>query len=785
MEKNNYNTFWDIISNNRIEIPIIQRDYTYGRKTEAVVRRKFVEDISRAILKNSPMNLDFVYGKLLGKENETNRITNKDNIESLLKSIESYATGLDINIDYSIANNLKTANEALSFVPLDGQQRLTTLFLFHWYLAQVGKKKSELDILKKFSYSTRNSSKEFCHMICSNQFEISDTTNNAAELIKNSDQYFTVWEKDPTVFSMLVVIEDIHQKLKSEILNHEQLWSNLTSKGLVSFDFFDLENFDQTDDLYIKMNARGKHLTHFENFKAWLIKDQSDIITVDNWKKKLDLGWTDLFWKYKNKSSYKIDNEFLQYFKILLLADYLKNIKTDEGGLTDEKELDDYSTEDWSIDDFKSVIATLRKPESNPLELFKVCSEFGNNIDDYLHVLDYLNFDLNQGTDSLAKKYTKCSLTEFIFGERVNKYNWWDTTFHYAITRYLSALDGATIHFKEWVRVISNLIYNTKIDSPKLFIEAILSIDALIKKMSVRKSVYETLVELTADDIEFFSLSQREEEIKKVKWIIQDNLWEDVFIAAENHSYFYGQIGFIFNLDNNENDRDIFRNNFEKTAALFSEEVLSENTYLLTRTFLTQGDCFYHEGDNRMFNSNYRITVRQRSEHWRKFFDKYPDYIKKIINHADFDTNHILESLETIIKKEKVNVKGQYLEKYINNYKLFNYSRKNYIKKFNHGYYPLNSTRTSGYFVELNTYDWYLRNKEKKEQEYNDLKLTYQAVKGEANDPYIEITSEAKIETYKINFDCAANEFNLKKGAGLEKFNSIDEAFKKIVDNGK
>lgn len=780
MEKNNYNTFWDIISNNRIEIPIIQRDYTYGRKTAAVVRRKFVEDISRAILNNSSMNLDFVYGKLLGKENETSRITNKDNIESLLKSIESYASGLNINLEYNIANQLISVNEAVSFVPLDGQQRLTTLFLFHWYLAQIGNKKSELEILKRFSYSTRNSSKEFCHMICSHYFDISNETTSAAELIKNSDQYFTVWEKDPTVFSMLVVIEDIHQKLKSEILNHEQLWSNLTSKELVSFDFFDLENFDQTDDLYIKMNARGKHLTHFENFKAWLIKELSDSISVDNWKKKLDLSWNDLFWKYKSKSTYKIDNEFLQYFKILLLADYLKNIKTDEGGLTDEKELDDYSTDDWSIDDFKSVIAILRKSDSNPLELFKACNEFGNNIDDYLHILDYLNFDLNQGTDSIVEKYIKCSLTEFIFGERVNKYNWWDTTFHYAITRYLSALDGANIHFKEWVRVISNLIYNSKIDSPKLFIEAIISIEALIKKMSVSKSVYETLVELTSDDIEFFSVTQREEEIKKAKLIINDNFWEAVLIEAENHSYFYGQIGFIFNLDNDKNDRSIFRNNFQKTAALFSEGVLSDNTHLLTRAFLTQGDCFYHEGDNRIFNSNNRSTVRQRGENWRKFFDKYPDFIKKIINHPDFDSKNILTSLETIKEKELVNVKGQYMEKYINNFKLFNYSRKNYIRKYEKGYYPLNSTRMSGYYTELYTYDWFLRNNEKG---INGWKLGYYFVKGEDNEPGISICQENNDRNFKIEFDFKNELFKLIINDNVEEFTSIDLAVNKIIGN--
>jgi hypothetical protein len=36
----------------------------------------------------------------------------------------------------------------------------------------------------------------------------------------------------------------------------------------VTFQLLDLKQFDLSDDLYIKMNARGKPLTTFETFKA-------------------------------------------------------------------------------------------------------------------------------------------------------------------------------------------------------------------------------------------------------------------------------------------------------------------------------------------------------------------------------------------------------------------------------------------------------------------------------------------------------------------------------------
>ena len=75
-----------------IVIPKIQRDYAQGRSTqEAVrVRNKFLDALYEAV-EGTPITLDFVYG----------------------------------NID---KNGVLT--------PLDGQQRLTTLFLLHWFAAK-------------------------------------------------------------------------------------------------------------------------------------------------------------------------------------------------------------------------------------------------------------------------------------------------------------------------------------------------------------------------------------------------------------------------------------------------------------------------------------------------------------------------------------------------------------------------------------------------------------------------------------------------------------------------
>ena len=126
-------TLHELLNQHKIVIPQIQRDYAQGRETESDLRKNFVGKIKQSLYPNSnSLNLDFVYG-----------YTDKLNKEETI------------------------------FIPLDGQQRLTTLWLIHWYLAP--RQTTELNgevanhltkeaksFLCGFTYETRISSKRFC-----------------------------------------------------------------------------------------------------------------------------------------------------------------------------------------------------------------------------------------------------------------------------------------------------------------------------------------------------------------------------------------------------------------------------------------------------------------------------------------------------------------------------------------------------------------------------------------------------------------------------------------------
>lgn len=214
-------SFRSLIEDQKVEIPIIQRDYAQGRIDKKEVRQNFLRALFESINSNKPIKLDFIYG--------------------------------------SVVNG--------SFQPLDGQQRLTTLFLLHWYAATKDLQLSSENkaLLSKFSYETRITSRDFCLALVNNPIVVGADGGFLSEKIIDSNWFFLSWKKDPTIDSMLRTIDDIHL-IFSGI---HDLWSKLnSSESPVSFYYVELENIGLTDDLYIKMNARGKLLTAFENFKA-------------------------------------------------------------------------------------------------------------------------------------------------------------------------------------------------------------------------------------------------------------------------------------------------------------------------------------------------------------------------------------------------------------------------------------------------------------------------------------------------------------------------------------
>lgn len=175
-------TFCELLERcQRIEIPLIQRDYAQGRETQKDIRNEFLIALDAALSlpvgdPKLPLNLDFIYGSMEGQDKST-------------------------------------------FVPLDGQQRLTTLFLLHWYLAwrdgELSDFKSRVLDSKhaRFTYSVRPSSTEFFDEIVSYQpSEAPENVNSIKGLLQDQPWFFLHWRLDPTIQSALTMLDAIHQR---------------------------------------------------------------------------------------------------------------------------------------------------------------------------------------------------------------------------------------------------------------------------------------------------------------------------------------------------------------------------------------------------------------------------------------------------------------------------------------------------------------------------------------------------------------------------------------------
>lgn len=293
-------TFWKFLQLNTIKIPIIQRDYAQGRKGKEELRKTFLNDLKTALVDNQQLKLDFVYGT--------------------------------------------RENDVLN--PLDGQQRLTTLWLLHWYIAYCARAlvPQTIQTLRKFTYETRQSSRIFCERLSSFS-ELPPAGIGVVQHIRNQTWFRHSWKNDPTIRAMLVTLGGVLQDgfdgiegvfscqdrdcIECHQCIFDEYWRQLSGSSCpIIFYHLDLYALHQTDDLYIKMNARGKPLTSFENFKADLTNYIEKRKNLDDWgckedrerlsnpstgfAIKMDTEWMDIFWQ--KKSSDNVTDEIFYHF---------------------------------------------------------------------------------------------------------------------------------------------------------------------------------------------------------------------------------------------------------------------------------------------------------------------------------------------------------------------------------------------------------------------------------------------------------------------------------------
>lgn len=470
-------TFWGLLKRyTKIEIPIIQRDYAQGRPSEGRIRNKLINHIADALKNGYSVELDFVYGM--------------------------------------IAKNERT--EQSLFIPIDGQQRLTTLFLLHWYAAwRDGMLDDAKDNLMHFTYETRPSAHSFLELLCNET--IPQTISSFKDYFVHEARWFdNAWMLDPSVEAFVIMLDCIHS---NEILNSsENLFKILTTTEAISFYFLPLDEFGLSEEIYTRMNARGKQLTPFEKFKSKLFaavdydKDIKKEIS-----EKIEYAWVDNLWDYREEQIYTIDKYFMNLLRfVALMVFYERNLgekrKKADIDLDDEDQLvsvfDDVSSVKFLIDVF---------------DLFpRICKSTG----------DIMLYPWTNGSVGTMGKMLENVIVNNAYDDIIT------ALILYSALQYMIKYNDDSC-IKDYLTVVRNMLVNTKDKSQREWPRLL-----PVLKSLASDNIYELL--LNSDfHIEVIYSEQQKEEIRKARLIAINPKFKPLLQKIENDIHFKGSINSI------------------------------------------------------------------------------------------------------------------------------------------------------------------------------------------------------------------------------------------------
>ena len=621
-----------------VQIPIIQRDYAQGREEQEELRQELLSALKQAIDREEtdpsvPLDMDFVYGSAFGDDG---------------------------------------SNAGENFAPLDGQQRLTTLFLLHWYLAWKDGEMDDFDQRfvrehrSRLSYEVRPSSHDFFDALATSfPGETLSEIDSLSALLQDKSWFFHSWKHDPTIRSTLTMLDEIHELFGGSDGFYQRLVDEQHPR--ITFQLLELKHFGLSDDLYIKMNARGKPLTAFETFKARLEQHLDELLPGETrnlngskvsvrkyFSERMDTAWADLFWAHRNPTTNLYDEQLMRLIKAVALASLNPEDENAENTLGDLRSL-------RSSVSFSRFLST---DSLNPTMLITL-----------ERVLDYWSaISDDDWNDEDAPTFNSRVAFDSVTGRDLVPYP--DLTKFAAFCMFVRShklplkLEG----LNRWLRVIFNLVENSDIERPSDFINVLRSLNQLEKHA-------DTILDyLTAgSEVDAFNRQQVREERIKAALIMKSPTWEERIFAAERHNYFKGQIEFLLKFcgvfdqwlaqeaivwadKEDKKAQKTFSNYLEKAEAVFDGNGLRRfEGYEFERALLTLGDYTLPHSKNHSFLQN-RVGSGERRPTWKLLLrgsmsdsdhEKKRLLVKQLFDRLDLAVG-VEASLEEVVKARSV-----------------------------------------------------------------------------------------------------------------------------------
>lgn len=499
-----------------IEIPILQRDYAQGRAAQnnlGTLNAKganFLAFLMGALERGTQQELDFIYGSC--------EIRDEQN-----------------------------ANDK-TFLPLDGQQRLTTLWLLYWYLAQTNNKMDEWqNKLAKFTYATRTSARDFCKHLVKLRLDV-EQLKSPSETIKGYLWFTSAYASDPTIDAMLRMLDAIAKQFEERVgqLGLQTVMERLDN---IVFRVFDIGTYGFSDELYIKMNGRGRALSAFENFKAdflgYLKKQEGFAGEVSEVSKKLDHAWAEMAWGAKQNEDF--DKRYIRLFKRYLYNLWMINHLSDREDKTPDVLTNTFSGEGYV--NFAPYADLLNKSEGE--EVRKICKFFDflvseqekeyqkylfapweKETSEYPYMMDKMDKDV-----SMVDRLTLFALSEYVANSKTSNL--------------------PLENFAQWMRIVHHLLADPQLRTYRVQLDYMKAIQTLAEYAHEIESYLKAL-DVTSLDFSKSIKKRLEHEKEKLDYLDKHANRRAALLQLEKHGCLKGQVKFALDFDGNDDEFIVF-----------------------------------------------------------------------------------------------------------------------------------------------------------------------------------------------------------------------------------
>ena len=574
MVNNSKFTLKELLSTYNTTIPAIQRDYAFGRKgiNNTNKRTKFISKLINSIQNSKLEHLDFVYGLIENNE----------------------------------------------FIPLDGQQRITTLWLIEIYIMKNYDTEKDYSFLNNFSYDTRTSTREFCESLILEEWNLTSVSKDNGEVVNyfyNLKWFFNSWRHDPTIKGMVVVLEEIHKCF-------DDIYTDNINTDEITFSFMDIDELGSPEELYVKMNSRGKELSKWDLFKVNLfeyveeLKQIEDIeFDIQSYEEWIDKTYIDYFWslgKDENDKAKNTESRMLRFFNMFMYTSVIERVEDFE--TTKSSDITDLIRFDWKsiididfLNEIRNFIDFIKiNEEAISVIEYSRFVEDGIKIKELKDMLRKPEFNTGYLADIDLFYSYKCFIKKTVKNNR----------------KVILASNNELEELQDIIRITSNFEepYRKQFTIEKVFLA------------SIKKAIqydggilnYFANEDLTKVSFGTNSSEQKQEEIYKAKLIKNEPTWKNAILAVESHPYFNGTIGWLLMVNKSLELPDFIM----KSGLLldkFNEHGIKDKTeisnILKYKDIKMYNDLF--PKNNRDGGSNNLL----RDFSWKKLFRGYGQYI--------------------------------------------------------------------------------------------------------------------------------------------------------------